>query len=59
MNLQGKSLLSLKDFSTEEIRYLLELSKNLKAKMHAKEEYTPLKGYSMAMIFQKDLQELV
>lgn len=53
MNLQGKSLLSLKDFSADEIKELISLSRNLKAKLHRKELYTPLQGYSMAMIFQK------
>ena len=30
VNLRGRSFLKLLDFTTEEIRYLLDLSKNLK-----------------------------
>lgn len=30
VNLRGRSFLKLLDFSSEEIRYLLDLSKNLK-----------------------------
>ena len=32
VNLKGKSFLTLMDFSTEEIRYLLDLAKDLKAR---------------------------
>ena len=32
VNLKGRSFLTLMDFSPEEIRYLLDLSKDLKAK---------------------------
>ena len=32
MNLKGRSFLTLKDFSKEEIGYLLELAADLKAK---------------------------
>ncbi len=32
INLRGRSLLTLKDFTPDEIKYLLDLSKDLKAK---------------------------
>lgn len=32
LNLKGRSLLTLKDFTPEEIRYLLDLAHDLKAK---------------------------
>ena len=35
VNLKGRSFLTLKDFTTEEIRYLLDLSRDLKAKKRA------------------------
>lgn len=52
-SLLGRSLLSLQDFSKEEIAYLLDLSFKLKIDMKAKKVTKPLSGYSMAMIFQK------
>ncbi len=52
-SLVGKSLLTLRDFSKDEIDYLLDLSSKLKKQMSAKEIIKPLDGYSMAMIFQK------
>ena len=35
VNLSGRNFLKLLDFTPEEIRYLLELSADLKAKKHA------------------------
>ena len=35
VNLKGRHLLTLKDFTPEEIRYLLNLSSDLKAKKRA------------------------
>ena len=37
VNLRGRSVLTLKDFTPEEIRYLLNLSKDLKEKKRAGE----------------------
>ncbi|MCY3411492.1 MAG: ornithine carbamoyltransferase [Candidatus Heimdallarchaeota archaeon] len=51
--MKGKSLLTLADFSPEEITQLLDLSIDLKKKMKAKEIYQPMLGRSMSMIFQK------
>lgn len=52
-NLKGRSLLSLQDFSKEEISYLLTLSKNLKDKKRAGVEGNTLAGKNIAMIFEK------
>ncbi len=52
-NLKGRSLLSLKDFSKEEISYLLTLSKNLKDKKRAGIKGNTLAGKNIAMIFEK------
>lgn len=52
-SLLGRSLLTLQDFTREEITYLLDLSFKLKEQMQNKVLKKPLDGYSMAMIFQK------
>jgi ornithine carbamoyltransferase len=52
-NLKGRSLLSLQDFSKEEISYLLTLSKNLKDKKRAGIKGDSLAGKNIAMIFEK------
>ena len=52
-SLLGRSLLTLQDFTREEITYLLDLSFKLKEQMQKKELKKPLDGYSMSMIFQK------
>ncbi len=54
MDLNGRSLLSLKDYTAEEIRFLLDESKKLKAKFKAFErEELPLEGMTLGLIFQK------
>jgi len=53
INLKGKDFLALKDFSTEEIEYLLALASELKQKQLSGEAYTPLSGKTLAMIFEK------
>ena len=53
INLHGRSLLTLLDFSSLEIDYLLELSKNLKEKKRAGEMSQLLKGKSIVLIFDK------
>jgi ornithine carbamoyltransferase len=53
VHLKGKDFLSLKDFSAEEIHYLLELASELKKKQLSGEIYTPLYGKTLAMIFEK------
>ncbi|MCF8008802.1 MAG: ornithine carbamoyltransferase [Halanaerobiales bacterium] len=52
-NLKGRSLLSLQDFTNQEIGYLLELSKNLKDKKRAKIKGNALEGKNIALIFEK------
>jgi ornithine carbamoyltransferase len=49
----GKSLLSLKDYSSEEIRLLLDLSKKVKAQRRAGEVHQRLVGKTIALIFEK------
>lgn len=53
MNLKGKDYLTLADFTQEEIWYLLELAKELKAKQKSQIPHQYLKGKTLAMIFQK------
>lgn len=54
VNLKNKNLLTLLDFSTEEIEYLLTLAAELKAAKKAGTEKQNLKGKNIAMIFEKD-----
>ena len=51
--LKGKDLLTLADFSKEEITYLLELADQIKQKRKNQEVYEPLKGKILGMIFEK------
>jgi len=53
VNLKGRSLLTLMDFSKEEIRYLLDLSKDLKSKKRAGISEERLKGKSIVLLFEK------
>jgi ornithine carbamoyltransferase len=53
MNLKGRSFLTLKDFSPEEISYLLDLSAHLKAKKKRGVLGTSLKGKNIALLFEK------
>jgi ornithine carbamoyltransferase len=53
VDLKGRSFLSLKDFTAEEILYLLYLSKDLKARRKRGELGTSLKGKSILLIFEK------
>lgn len=52
-SLKGKDLLTLIDFSSEQIHDLLALAVELKQKQQAGEMYTPLAGKTLAMIFEK------
>ena len=52
-NLKGRSLLTLKDFSKEEINYLITLSEDLKAKKRAGIKGDSLAGKNIALIFEK------
>ncbi len=53
MNLKGRSFLKLLDYTTEEIRYLLDLSKDLKSKKKNGIEHTYLKGKNIVLLFEK------
>ena len=53
MNLQGRHFLTLKDFSPEEIRYFLDVSKELKDKKKKGVVEKPFEGKNIALIFEK------
>ncbi|MEK4360365.1 ornithine carbamoyltransferase [Paenibacillus sp. FSL M7-1455] len=53
VNLKGRDLLELDDYSTEEIQYLLDLAIELKRKQKNGEVYQPLKGKTIGLIFEK------
>jgi ornithine carbamoyltransferase len=53
VNLKGRSLISLKDYSQEEIRYLLDLSDDLKRKKRAGVRGNLLGGKNIVLIFEK------
>ncbi len=54
IDLHGRHLLALKDFSKEEILYLLDLAAELKAVKREDREEQKLKGKEIALIFEKD-----
>ena len=54
MNLQGRDFLKLLDFSSEEIRYLLDLSRNFKDMKKNGIPHEYLKGKNVALLFEKD-----
>lgn len=54
MNFQGRSFLKLLDFTPDEIRYLLNLSAELKKAKYEGREEQRLKGKNIALIFEKD-----
>lgn len=53
MNLKGRSFLKLKDFTSEEITYLIELGEKLKEKKKQGIAHDELKGKNIALIFEK------
>lgn len=53
-NLSNRSFLTLKDFTPAEIRYLLDLSRELKAAKAAGTEQPCLTGRNIALLFEKD-----
>ena len=53
MDLSGRHLLSLKDYTPEEIRFLLDESKKFKADFKAYKRNRVLDGFTLGMIFQK------
>ena len=53
MSLKGRHFLTLKDFTPEEIRYMLDLAKDLKKKKKEGVVEKPLEGKNIALIFEK------
>ena len=53
MNLKGRNFLTLKDYSPEEINYLIDLSAELKEKKKQGVAHDELKGKNVALIFEK------
>lgn len=52
-NLRNRNLLKLADFTQQEIKFLLDLSIDLKKAKYAKTEQQHLKGKNIALIFEK------
>lgn len=53
-NLKNRSFLTLRDFTGDEIRFLLRLAADLKAAKYAGTEQPRLRGKQIALIFEKD-----
>ena len=53
MNLKGRSFLKLLDYTPDEIRYLLDLSKDFKNKKKNNVEHKYLKGKNIVLLFEK------
>ncbi len=54
MNLKGRNLLTLLDFSSDEIDYLLKLAKRLKNEKKNGVKHDVLKGKNIVLLFEKD-----
>ena len=54
INLKNRNLLTLLDFTPEEIQYLLDLAAELKAKKKAGELHDMFRGKNIALIFEKN-----
>ena len=48
-----KHFIHISDYSSEELWDILHLSKNIKEKFRKRQDYTPFKNKSLAMIFAK------
>jgi ornithine carbamoyltransferase len=53
VSLQGRHLVSLADFTSEEIRQILDSAAALKLRHYQKDDFRPLAGKTLAMVFQK------
>lgn len=53
VNLKGRSFITLKDFTPEEIKYLLDLAKDLKAKKRMGIKGKLLEGKNIVLLFEK------
>ena len=57
MNLKGRNFLTLKDFTPDEIRYLIDLAADLKAKKKAGEFMSITKEKILRLFLKKQVQE--
>ena len=53
MDLKGRNFLKLKDYSAEEILYLIDLAEKLKKEKRQRISHDILKGKNIALIFEK------
>nr|MCR5634517.1 ornithine carbamoyltransferase [Lachnospiraceae bacterium] len=53
MNLKGRDFLTLKDFSAEEIQYMVDVAAYFKKKKKAGEPHDICRGKNVALIFEK------
>ncbi|GAB4220556.1 MAG: ornithine carbamoyltransferase [Acidobacteriota bacterium] len=53
MHIHGRHFLTLRDFTSEEIRGILDFAHEVKRRHRAGESFQPMRGKMMAMIFQK------
>ena len=54
VNLKNRSFLTLKDYSKEEIRYLLDMAHQFKERQRNREELAQLlKGKNVVLLFEK------
>ena len=53
MDLQGRSLLTLADYSSDELLYLIDLATDLKAESRGGKRKNRLSGYTVALLFEK------
>lgn len=54
IDLRGRDFLKLLDFQTQEIEYLIEVSKQFKEKKKNNQPHDYLKGKNIALLFEKD-----
>ncbi len=52
-NLKGRSLITLLDYSPQDIRYLLDISKQVKAESRSRARHRRFEGLTLAMLFEK------
>ena len=55
MNLKGRNFITLKDFTPDEIMYLVDLADDLKKKKKQGITGSSLKGKNVALIFEKQI----
>ena len=57
VNLRGRSFLKLLDYTPQEIRYLLDLSKDFKHMKRAGIPHKFLEGKNMVLLFEKNFNK--